>query len=456
MTSPGTMATIGLRDFHEQLQPDELTWCRQELIKHGELQLLKKDSLDFSSNIMDENPAMFGLSYIFKELPDETTEQRAKEIIFRLLLSGMEEQQRIYLEAGIAHHLSKFQPSFVTNCWFGILAFIEYKTAANLLVRRFYDGYSSEEDVERTEPADKELNEEKWKDKLVKSVLDGTISAPNRIAASLDMATHWYQDDALRIIPTNTSLAIHHDFIQQLLELHVSFLNDPNQRHRYDFHDSRHAFTFFYARYLLNQPQDQARELFKNLLDLTLTSAGEEHTEELNKFLYGLVKEHIRAVNDDAPIQNFWSLWEYLRDWIIEHKKGFMMPLFLMDLDWTENSEGWHVLESKNLFYKNFIVEWGFNLINTSIKFLGGIAFNKFMPDSVCWVASMLKSQNAHEVDLKIAGKFIEKSFYKFGTQIKRDKALLNDFLFILDFLIDKGSSVTEHNTIWHCSIYQL
>ena len=441
MTSPGTMATIGLRDFYEQLQPDEKAWCRQELIKHAEMQLQKKYSFDFSSNIMDENPALFGLSYIFIEQPDEVTEQKAKVIIFRLLLSGMEEQKRIYLESGISHNLSEFQPSFVTNCWLGLLAYIEYKKTNNLLDSRFNDYYYSDEEIEPTEPADMERNEEEWKDKLVQSVIDGTISAPDRIITTLDMATHWYQDDALRIIPTNTSLSIHRDFIQQLLELHVSFLNDPYQRHRYDFHDSRHTFTFFYARYLLNQPQDKARELFKNLLDRTVTSSGMKHTDELLKFLYDLVKEHIRAVNDGAPIQNFWFLWEYLRDWIIDHKQGFLIPLFLMDLDWNENSENWHVLEGKNLFYKYFIVEWGFNLINVSIKFLSGIAFNKFMPDSVSWVASMLKSQKGYEVDIKIAGKFIEKSFYKYGSKIKGDKALLNDFLFILDLLIIKGSS---------------
>ncbi len=435
MTSPGTMATIGLRDFFNELEAEELIWCRQELIRHGERQLKQKDRFDFGSDIMDEKPAMFGLSLLFKEKPDETTQKSAKEIIFCLLLSGMEERKRIFLEAGIAHNLSKYEPSFVTNCWYGLLKFIDYKQA-NPQNRSTYD-YDKEAEYE----ASQKVKELEWKDQLVKSVVDGTIEPPEHISATLDMATHWYQDDALRIIPTNTSLAVHHDFIHQLLELHVSFLNEPNQRHRYDYHDSRHAFTFFYARYLLNQPQDCAKIMFKNLLDLTLTRDGKENTEELDKFLYHLIKEHIRAVNDGAPIDNFWYLWEYLRDWIIEQKKGFLLPLFLMDLDWTENSEGWHVLEGKNLYYKDFIMDWGFNLINTSIKFLNGISFNKFMPESVSWIAGMLNSQNAHQVDLKIAGKFIEKAFYKYGSKIKGDRVLLTDFLFILDFLIDRGSS---------------
>lgn len=441
MTAPGTMATIGLRDFFEQLQPDELTWCREELISHGEKQLQTKDNFNFSLNIMDENPSMFGLSYIFKNQPDEFTDQRTKETIFRLLLSGMDEQKRIYLEAGIARQLSKFQPSFVTNCWYGLLAFIDYKKTSNLAERDLYDDYYSIGDVELMEPPNNKAIEKSWIDGLVKSVVNGTIPIPDRITATLDMATHWFQDDALRIIPTDTSLSDQHGFIQQLLELHLSFLDDSDQRYKSEFYDSRHAFTFFYARYLLNQPQDHAKQLFKGLLDRILISSGNVHSEEFDKFLYDLVKENIRAVNNGEPLQNFWCLWEYLCEWIIEHKNGTFMPLFLMDLDWTENSEGWHVLEGRNLFYKNFIVEWGFNLINTSIKFVSGIAFNKFMPDAVSWVAGMLKSQNANEVELKIAGKFIEKCFYKYGAQIKANRVLLTDYLFILDFLIGKGSS---------------
>jgi len=439
MASPGTMATVGLRDFADKLTDEEMVWCQQELIRHGERHLQKRDIFDISFNVMDENPPMMGLSYIFKTKPSSVIEYKAKELIFRLLLSRFNEQPKLYLEAGVANHLSKFQPEFVINCWYGLLTYISYNIANNgsyLTGAHLY----FEDDIEALDSNRQAMEVENWKDQLVRSVADGTIEHPASVHASLDMATRWIMDDALRIIPYSTFLPAHHDFIQQIIKLHVSFLRDPKQSH-FDFYESRHAFTYFYPRYLLNQPQQDAKKLFSDLLDLTLPTEGTANGEELSKFLYNLVKEFIRGVNDSAPIENFWSLWECLREWMIERMNAFLMPLFLMDLDWTEDSEGWNVLDGKNLYYKSFIVEWGFNRINASIKFLSGIAFNKFMPDSVSWVATMLKTQNANDADTKIAGKLVEKAFYKYGNMIKDDKTLLSDFLFILDFLIDKGSS---------------
>ncbi len=439
-TSPGTMATLGLRDFYEKLTAEEYTWCQEELIRIAEQHLQKREAFDFEFNIIDANPAMIGLSYIFRnEVINPEIQKKAKEVVFRLLLSPMEEQPKIYLEAGISQHLSRFQPAFVINCWWGLLVHISYEQTKTSRNTGFPFDWNTGEYLNLSEQ--QTIEEDNWKDQLVQSVVDGTIQVPAGFSPTLDMATHWFLDDALRIIPTSTSLVAQKEFIQQILDLHVAFLGNVKRKDRTDFYDSRHAFTFFYPRYLLNQPQNEARKLFTKLLDLILPKEGVECSDDLAEFVYRLVKEFIRAVNSGSPVDNFWDLWECLRDWMLNHMKSFFMPLFLMDLDWTESSEGWHVLEGKNLYYKTFIVEWGFNRIKESIKFLTGIAFNKFMPESVSWITAMLRSQNADQADMKMLEKFIEKAFYKYGNKIKGNKPLLIDFLFILDFLIGKGSS---------------
>ena len=440
MTAPGTMATIGLRDFYEQMQPDEIVWCREELLRQGEGKLRQTDRYGGNFNVLDENPTMRGISFVFKGEPEEHIQVRARDMIFRLLIHGMYDQPKFQLEAGLAHHLYQFQPSFVINCWYALLKIIEFRKSQNI-ANDLLEEYWLEDQADPIDPNQQKVDFETWKDQLVISVVKGSITPPEQIKAILDMPTHRYQDDALRIIPYNTNLDAHHDFIQQLLILHIAYLNDSRHRNTSDFYDSRHAFTFFYARYLLNQSQERAQILFKELLDLILIPQESKKETKVIQFLYDLVKEHIRAVNEGNSLNRFWLLWEYLRDWIILHKNAFLFPLLLMEIEWTEDSDNWHVLEGKNLFYKSFILEWGFNLINTSIKFLGGIAFNKFMPDSINWVASMVDSQNAKKVDLSVADKFIEKAFYKYGSKIKGDRNVLNNFLFILEFLITKESS---------------
>ncbi|HEX7754960.1 MAG TPA: hypothetical protein VF421_06445 [Niabella sp.] len=441
MTSPGTMAILGLRDFSEKLTIEEYTWCQEELIRIGEKHLQKRDAFDIDFGIMDTNPAMLGLSYIFRnETINSEIQKKAKEVIFRLLISRMDEQPKIYLEAGISQHLSRFQPAFAINCWWGVLLHISNEQARERSRNTGFpldwdDGTDSDVSDQQT------TGEENWQDQLVQSVVNGTIQPPGDFRRTLDMATHWFLNDALRIIPTSTSSTAQKAFIQQVFDLHVAFLGNANRKDRTDFYDSRNAFTFFYPRYLLNLPQEEARKLFIELLDLILPKNGVACSDDLGEFVYGLVKGFILAVNSGSAVENFWELWECLREWMLSQKNGFFMPLFLMDLDWTESSEGWWVLNGKNLYYKTFIVDWGFNQINTSIKFLTGIAFNKFMPDSVSWITSLLQSQNASQVDMKMLEKFTEKAFYKYGNKVKSDKPLLDDFLLILDFLISRGSS---------------
>ncbi|KFF76072.1 hypothetical protein HX13_01665 [Chryseobacterium sp. P1-3] len=125
---------------------------------------------------------------------------------------------------------------------------------------------------------------------------------------------------------------------------------------------------------------------------------------------------------------------------MISNRNAIFLPVFLFDINWVESSEKWSVLEGKSLYFKNFITTLGFNRINSSIKFLSGIAFNNFMPDSISWIVPMLQSQNAEQVDNNILEKLIEKAFYRYGGKIKRDKNILSDFLFILDFLVRRSS----------------
>lgn len=435
MTSPGIMAVVGLRDFVTELTPEESIWCQQELLKYGTEAIKPRDYLNFGSFVIDQKQAIMGLSFIFSSDPSQEVKTRTKEMIFRLLISRAEEQEKIYLAHGMSHYLSKTQPDFLINCWYGLLAYIAKESKEGTLIENDEDDFSHEPEGGSV-TADAE-----WLEELVKTVVSGTIASPIGVSPTLEKTTHWKLNDALRIIPKDTTLPLQHDFIQLLLKKHIEFLNDQRQRNRYDYHDSRRAFIFVYARFLLAQPQEVAEKYFTELLELTIPQEGSTYTNELTEFLYALVQEHIRAVNDGSSVSNFWALWELLKHWITETMNGFLMPLLLLEIDWNDTTKKWYVLEGKNLFYKDFIKKFGFNKINETTKFLTIIGFYDFMPDSISWISTMLTSERAYEIDNEVGDKFIQKAFYNFGAEIKNNKQLLNDFIFILDFMIKKGST---------------
>lgn len=439
MVAPGTMASLALRDFSSQLEPEELLWCCEIIIRFAEKKLLKKDSFSIDMNLLDSLPAIKGLCYIFNADIDEPLKQKSKELIFRLLLKGLEKRERIALQSAISHDLVKHQPEFVLNCWYGLAEAIKILKKKNEEDERkrmlYHRGKLSAKDLRNTD-------EDNWSEDLIISVVHGSITASEEIIISLDTATEWYLDDLLRITPWQTSLPVHHQFIKDLLSLHISFLNNPRSS-SLDYYESRHAFTFYYPRYLLNQPLAFSIPLFEALLNLVLQETDEETIPDgLLKFVYELVEEFIKAVNSDIQVENFWIFWEFLREWTIKNLNARFLPIFLFDIDWRESSEKWRILEGKSLYYKDFITTLGFNRINSSIKFLNGVAFYNFMPESISWVIPMLKSQNAGEVEIELLEKFIEKAFYNFGGKIKRNPGIFNDFLFILDFLVERSSPI--------------
>ncbi len=433
MTSPGVMATIGLRDFEEQLTPVESKWCQQILLSYGAEAMKPKDYMNFSV-VTDQKEAMTGLSLLFVADLSKEIETSSKEMIFRLLISNIEEQEKIYLAHGMSNYLVKSQPDFLRDCWFGILAYIAELDDSDILSEREENYF--DQDTESNESPDSN-----WQEELVNAVVSGSINPPGHIDPVLNITTYWKLNDALRIIPTDTTLQFQHDFIQLLLKRHIDFLSDHNQRHRYDYYESRRAFTFVYARFLLAQPQDLAEKYFVELLSLTTLDKLDTYTDELTKFLYGIVQEHIRAVSDGSSVTNFWRLWELLKEWIIVQKNGFLIPLLLLEIDWKDTTVKWHVLERKHLFYKDFILDFGFNQINKTMKFLTVISFYNFMPDSISWVSETLTTKEADSIDRDLGDRFIQKAFYNFGNEIKNNKQVLNNFIFILDFLIKKSST---------------
>lgn len=436
MVAPGTMASLALRDFSDQLEPEELAWCRKIIINSAKSKLEDSDPYHINLDVLDSQPLLFGLSYLFTAPLDPVLELQVKELIFRLLLAKLESSERKPLHGGIAQDLSITQPQFALNCWFGLLEFTRCEREQNAEYQNktelYHRGELSRDELENFDNI--------WVEELIVSVVNGTISAPDQISVSLDKQTYWLLDDALRIISWKTELPVQHQFIQDFADVQLNFIRNPHLRKYSDYSDSREDFKFFYARFLLSQPVAVSVPLFKNLID-SLLDFNEEHTSlQFVQFVCKILEQFIYAVNTGFSEENFWVLWECLRVWTVENKRLIYMSLFLMDIQWHSSAEHWSVLEGKNLYYKDFIIEWGGNLINVTLKFLNGIAFRNFMPDSITWIAILLCSENSKDIDSELLDKFAEKAFYKYGGNIKRNQDILLCFLYILEILIAKGS----------------
>lgn len=441
-----SIAAVGIRDFLAKLTKKEKLWCKNEIYSFGEKLLRPADLYSIPSISSFDKPGFLGLSLVFGILEKDAELKKFKKLIFRLLISNIDEQSKIYLELGLTEYLNKTHPGFVLQCWFGLLYYIENKQKEIENAKK-NDPYNINP-VKKTENND-------WIDTLITTVVVGTIHPSNSLNLQFHKSIDFLIADALRTIPKGSKNNLQAEFIQNVLQFHLDTLSKGDEYSKFEYGKSRQAIQFFYARYVLLQPQEIARKLFIELISNTLIENDlddkfyrSEQIAKLNKakFVYKIVEEFICAVAQGGSVPNFWNLWDSLRNWIIENKRGYLIKLFFLDIDWDKSVETWGILEGKSILYEDFILNYGHNQVNSVIKFLKGIAFRNFMPDSISWIRKVLihnelSDSPTKEVDFKLLDEFAIKAFYNFANSIKNQRLILNDFLFILDYLVEEGST---------------
>ncbi|MBL4675858.1 MAG: hypothetical protein JKY70_06595 [Mucilaginibacter sp.] len=445
MKAPGIMACIGLRDYFDQLEPNEREWCRDQIIGQANGMIMRDphDIFSIDSLHFDKNAVMYAVPLIFKLSNDEISENDVKTLVIKLLLSNIDTEPRQYLLLSISENLWHTKPQFALNCWLAIFKLMDKKRPKN--PKRNLEDLEDEgwEDYEM-QPTFQQDDNGEWNKALISEVISDAEVKVDTLSPRFDYHTRWLLDDAVRMLPVNTTLDIHSDFIAAVLTVHFENLGRLKEHDRDDFQESREVFKFFYARYLLSRSNEEAEKLFKQLLDRTLILVENVNNVKIIDYIYAIIKQTISAINNwpslTQPIGKFWFLWTVLRDWIIETHRAYLIPLLLLDLGWNETCDDWHVLEGKKSFYKEFILKYGFNHINVAIDLLSGIGFKTFMPEAVTWVAYMLMSNLAYKTKTARLEKFVHRAFFRYGKEIKSDRLLTQNFLFILEFLIERGS----------------
>ena len=443
--APGIMACLGFRDYFNLLTQQEMEWCRDQIIAQAN-RLLNADPHDIFSigdtSHFDKNAVLYALPLLFKLPSDTFSEHDLKSLIIKLLLSRIDKEPRNYLLLSISENLWKLEPAFALKCWLAMFKLIEKKQISD-------NGYKTldpeEEDWEDPETRQsQQLTEGDEDQTLIDEVISGNAIQVDTTAPRLGHHTRWQLDDVVKMLPIDTELEIHIGFIETMLNVHFEYLGGLKQYDTDEYKENRDTFKFFYARYLLGRESKVGAVLLRNLLDRTLVNPEGINNFKIIEFIYAIIKQVISAINNwpsiTQPVDKFWSLWAVLRDWIMETKRAYLIPLLLLELGWNETCDDWHVLEGKKSFYREFILNYGFNHINVAIDLISGVGLKTFMPEGVTWVASMLTSNLAYKTKTTRLEKLANRAFFQYGKEIKNDKVLTENFLFILDFLIERGS----------------
>ncbi len=157
-------------------------------------------------------------------------------------------------------------------------------------------------------------------------------------------------------------------------------------------------------------------------------------------------------------IANFWDLWQHFFTKIsCSGKRHFLSTLFL-DINWKTTASHWAALENKKSFYETMVKELGKYKTISIQNVFSTVGEKTFLPDSISWLVEIFKKDIDTTVCLfaPSAERMIQRLFYNHISKIKMNKPLIDDYVWILNRMVDLGSSeayMFRENVITYKSI---
>ncbi len=448
---PVTLAVLGLRDFLSKLSTEQKAWCTATLTRT--ISIILRDTfsrnyhLSSEYNLMEKRIALSSFHLVFQNI----TEQGERDNLIGLTLCALIAPFGDY-EAG---EISKYvQTTLFEQCplegkrvWRGLIGYAQFKKANP----SFYDDH----DAERLKAA-RQREEE-----FIESATLPNVPEPNFLGINLSTHDGHYLIRALTITPYLLNEAEYTTFIKTVLPLLIEDLGreedypySRNSGRQVQFREVSDA-KFYFAELLLNATPDFS----KQVLDLILDSAYKVEIEKRRQrsdvfdfardtleYTIGKLDEAIANKTEtvaNTAISNFWSVWQHLYLKIQSSGKQYFAKQLLLDIDWKKDATHWRPLEGRKEFYKKAVLELGKGSSQSVLNVLSTIGEKALLPDGLNWLVTLLKANPIEAATLaSVAGeRLVKRLYHNHMSAIKRDKQLMQDYIWILDQMVDLGLS---------------
>ena len=270
------------------------------------------------------------------------------------------------------------------------------------------------------------------------------------------------------MLPFDDKIQKHQEYIKTFISLFFEAIHS-NDRLFEEFrkiqiqHEDQTELLKYLSKYLLIQNPKASKELLDSLLVKYYALLAEPR--KVND-IYNFIKQTLEfticeldlIVNGknkfkEYPkiqfIEHFWNLWDFLHEKINESGNLHFSSLLFLDIysngiTWDENFKDWEPLKNRENYYKQIILDKGHVNIRAILNIFVSIGHTRFLPKGLNWFVEVLK-QNPEKLTevMTLKGEhLIENLFHYYCFKIKENKLLLNDYIWLLDNMIDLGSSL--------------
>ncbi|KEO73668.1 hypothetical protein [Anditalea andensis] len=452
---PVTLAVIGLRDISEQLSEKEKMWCINTILETAAIIITDTTSRNFGLNmnymLMEKELALSSFHLPLNFLDSEEDRKDVLLIMVHMLIAPFAEHEVDKITKYIREVFSSHYPNETKTIWFSVVQYAEYRKANPC----FYDDY----DNNRLQLAiEKEHQYIEDQIKIGNTVLDLSTVA-------LDRHTGYLVTRALLIIPYASDDAELKEFIRHFILLLVKDLqfeedfsyNRNRDGRQVDFQEVVEI-KFYLAELLIIASPVFSKpiidiildEFYKSIADTTKYRFRDDLFEfSVDVLKFSVVKlDDIVANNPDKIIKNkaikqFWEVWEHLSEKIKNSGTLYFTQQLFLDTGWNEQAIDWQPLQEKKEVYHQMINDFGSSNVQSILNVFSTIGEKTFLPEGLGWLVEILKKEPLQLTALMSVAteRFVKRLFYNHITEIKKNKRLIDDFVWLLDKMIELGSS---------------
>lgn len=439
----GTLASLGLDLFSDQLNDGKFSFCVETILKMAEYFYNNKmNQNDFSIESLMPKVSVPDYDSVYSSLPklilhkERLTEEQLGKVKLRIFLF-----LRDFHIKG-EHHMKEFYSSFkkyvwendyqfAYNCFIGIIHYAEFfkKYGKNL---RF-----SEDELQSIQ------NEER----VILDFVDDNEMVYELSNLSYTKYSYFELDKALGIFPVNKDYDFSFDFINSLFEAQFESYESKNREYSSEhYYEIELTIRHTLVDYLLHSFTPKNETFFQNIIELDLKTIGYERTKFIKKIIEDLYFKIDRHSEDISMKENFWKYWDrlFLR---VKDSKHFLLHEFLFYSQWWRpEADNWAILKEVEISQKYFNMLGRLSHANTdaTLQLFSGIGFQSLMPQGITVLIKCLIDDNINLVDgnnYYYGEKLTMKVFKDKFKLVKENKKILADFLSFLDIMIRSGSS---------------
>jgi hypothetical protein len=215
---------------------------------------------------------------------------------------------------------------------------------------------------------------------------------------------------------------------------------------------------FYLAELLIVSDPSFSKSVLDIILDASYKSIADATTHRLShdllefsidiiKYTVGKLDDVIANNPDDGfkheAINHFWEIWEYLYKKIKISSTSYFVKQLFLDTGWKEQAQDWQPLNGKRDVYHQIINDFGAYNAQSILNVFSTIGEKTFLPEGLSWLVEIFKKESSQLTILMsvAAERAIKRLFYNHISEIKRNKKLIDDFVWLLDNTVELGSS---------------